>query len=82
MTESFAPGNLQRKIDLAFFMITSKDGNREGIKIKDDVTLTDVSSTKIEGNFFSVAITTPLAARNMTQMSESTSHSETEVKRL
>ena len=63
-------------------MITSKDGNREGIKIKDDVTLTDVSSTKIEGNFFSVAITTPLAARNMTQMSESISHSEREVKRL
>jgi hypothetical protein len=44
--------------------------SREETKIKDDVTLTDVSSTKIEGNFFSVAITTPLAARNMTHISQ------------
>ena len=29
-------------------------------------THTDVSSTKIEGSFFSVAMTTPLAAANMT----------------
>jgi hypothetical protein len=35
---------------------------------KDDIALTDVSSTKIEGNFFSVAITTPLAATNMTHI--------------
>ena len=39
-------------------------------KSKDHVTLTDVSSTKIEGNFFSVAITTPLAATNTTHISE------------
>jgi hypothetical protein len=40
--------------------------SREGIKMKDGVTHTDVSSTKIEGSFFSVAITTPLAATNIT----------------
>lgn len=36
----------------------------------DDVKLTDVSSTKIEGNFFSVAITTPLAAVNTPNISQ------------
>ena len=44
--------------------------SREEIQIKDDIALTYVSSTKIEGNFFSVAITTPLAAINMTHISQ------------
>jgi hypothetical protein len=34
-------------------------------KFKNLDTHTDVSSTKIEGSFFSVAMTTPLAAANM-----------------
>jgi hypothetical protein len=41
---------------------------RRNLYFKDGIALTDVSSTKIEGNFFSVAITTPLAATNMTHI--------------
>jgi hypothetical protein len=45
------------------------DANRKRLnednKVKSDVIRIDVSSTRIEGSFFSVAITTPLAAVNV-----------------
>jgi hypothetical protein len=67
--ESFAPGVFQTCNCLAFLWVgvgATECNQREIKKKQDSVIHTEVSSTKIEGSFFSVAMTTPLAAANMT----------------
>jgi hypothetical protein len=59
--ESFAPGIFHTGICLTILRRINRQ-NAQKTKKKELATLTDVSSTKIEGNFFSVAMTTPLAA--------------------
>jgi hypothetical protein len=71
MTESFAPEFAYNYVLVLLRnkqRIACRNSLKEEFSIKSDVRLTDVSSTKIEGNFFSVAITTPLAAANITNI--------------
>ena len=60
--ESFAPGICRTGICLALLRKIQQQNAAEDKIKKELATLTDVSSTRIEGSFFSVAMTTPLAA--------------------